>query len=158
MEQGNVPVVPWGMPVLSRGAHPGPGHGGCFMEIASVLAGEPWSDHPSCTQPLLACLARSVNDLVDHAARWEMTAWIPQVVGATRQHPLVTASMVAVVSRYGRYWLPRDRGVRRAGKRAGRRAAAWHSGSRWRRAWLWCSDPVFRDRGWQIRPDRKSVV
>ena len=53
------------MPVLSRGGHRSPRKGACFMELASFLAGEPWSDHPSCTHPLLASLARDVNDHVD---------------------------------------------------------------------------------------------
>ncbi len=32
------------------------------MELASYLAGERWSDHPACTHPLLAAVARDVND------------------------------------------------------------------------------------------------
>ena len=32
------------------------------MELASYLAGERWSAHPPCTHPLLAALARDVND------------------------------------------------------------------------------------------------
>ena len=42
------------VPVLSRGKHRNPRKGACFMEFASYLAGEPWSDHPACTHPLLA--------------------------------------------------------------------------------------------------------
>ena len=30
------------------------------MEFASFLAGERWSDHPACTHPLLAGVARDV--------------------------------------------------------------------------------------------------
>jgi hypothetical protein len=50
------------LPVLSRGKHRNPRRGACFMELASFLAGERWSDHPSCTHPLLAEVARNVND------------------------------------------------------------------------------------------------
>ena len=32
------------------------------MEMASYLAGERWSDHPKCTHPLVASVARMVND------------------------------------------------------------------------------------------------
>ena len=46
-------TLPDGMPVLSRGRHRTPRRGACFMEFASLLAGERWSDHPSCTHPLL---------------------------------------------------------------------------------------------------------
>ena len=42
------------VPVLSRGKHRNARRGACFMEMASFLAGERWSDHPSCTHPLLA--------------------------------------------------------------------------------------------------------
>ena len=50
------------VPVLSRGKHRSPRKGACFMELASYLAGERWSAHPACTHPLLAALARDVND------------------------------------------------------------------------------------------------
>ena len=51
------PVV---LPILSRGKHRSPRKGACFMEFASLLAGERWSDHPACTHPLLAAVARHV--------------------------------------------------------------------------------------------------
>ena len=53
-----------------RGSHRSPRRGACFMEFASYLAGERWSDHPACTDPVLASLARGVNDnLTDAPAR-----------------------------------------------------------------------------------------
>lgn len=51
------------------------------MEMASVLAGERWSDHPACTHPLLAELARDVNDRISDAGRQELAPLIPSVVG-----------------------------------------------------------------------------
>jgi hypothetical protein len=51
------------------------------MEFASFLAGERWSDHPSCTHPLLAQLARRVNDLIGDEERQQLTPLIPVVVG-----------------------------------------------------------------------------
>ncbi len=74
-------TLPDGMPVLSRGRHRSPKRGACFMELASVLAGERWSDHPSCTHPLLAELAREVNDRISDAGRQQLTPLIPSVVG-----------------------------------------------------------------------------
>jgi hypothetical protein len=47
------------LPLLSRGKHRSPLKGACFMEFASMLAGERWSDHPACTHPLLAAVAPS---------------------------------------------------------------------------------------------------
>lgn len=73
--------VPDSLPVLSRGKHRSPRKGACFMEMASVLANEPWSDHPSCTHPLLAGLARLVNDNTSDHNRGELAVLIPSVVG-----------------------------------------------------------------------------
>ena len=73
--------VPDGVPVLSRGRHRSPRRGACFMEFASFLAGERWSDHPSCTHPLLAQLARQVNDHIGDADRQQLVPLIPMVVG-----------------------------------------------------------------------------
>jgi hypothetical protein len=51
------------------------------MEMASVLAGEPWSDRPKCTHPLLAHLARMVNDYTGDEGRGRLAPHIPSVVG-----------------------------------------------------------------------------
>ena len=72
--------IPDGLPVLSRGKHRSPRRGACFMEMASVLAAEPWSDHPKCTHPLLAHLARLVNDYTSDQHRGELAVLIPSVV------------------------------------------------------------------------------
>jgi hypothetical protein len=73
------------LPTLSRGKHRTPRKGGCFMEFASLLAGEPWSDHPACTHPLLAAVARHVNDLTSDAGRPRLAGLIPSVIGLTGQ-------------------------------------------------------------------------
>ena len=70
-----------GVPVLGRGKHSSPRRGACFMEFASYLAGERWSDRPRCTHPLLAQLARLVNDGVDDEHRAQLVPLIPDVVG-----------------------------------------------------------------------------
>lgn len=73
--------IPDQLPVLSRGKHRNPRKGACFMELASYLAGEHWSDHPSCTHPLLVALARGVNDYTSDAARSQLAELIPSVIG-----------------------------------------------------------------------------
>jgi hypothetical protein len=75
------------MPVLSRGKHRTARSGGCFMEFASYLAGESWSDHPNCTHPLLASLARMVNDCSSDYARSRLVPLIPDVIGLTSDDP-----------------------------------------------------------------------
>ncbi len=83
--------APDSMPVLSRGRHRNPRRGACFMELASYLAGERWSDHPPCTHPLLADLARRVNDLSSDAGRRALAPLIPSVIGRLGGGPEVDA-------------------------------------------------------------------
>jgi hypothetical protein len=73
--------------MLGRGKHRNPKKGACFMELASFLAGERWSDHPQCTHPLLAMLARAVNDLTSDEARPRLAPLIPSVIGLTSDDP-----------------------------------------------------------------------
>lgn len=80
---GSPPTVPEVLPVLSRGKHRNSRKGACFMEMASVLAGERWSDHPRCTHPLLGELARHVNDCTSDDNRQRLAVMIPSVVGLT---------------------------------------------------------------------------
>ena len=75
------------MPILSPGRHRSPRRGACFMEFASYLAGERWSDHPACTHGTLAHMARMVNDWTSEAGRARLTPLIPSVVGLTSDDP-----------------------------------------------------------------------
>ena len=91
--------VPLSLPVLSRGKHRGPRRGACFMEFAAFLAGERWSDHPQCTHPLLATLARCVNDLTSDEARPLLAPLIPSVIGLTSDDLRVDARVALVTAR-----------------------------------------------------------
>ncbi|MFC4555555.1 hypothetical protein [Georgenia faecalis] len=75
------------LPMLARGKHRNPRKGACFMELASFLAGERWSDSPPCTHPLLAHLARLVNDLTDDTDRPQLAPLIPSVIGLRSTDP-----------------------------------------------------------------------
>ena len=77
------------VPILSRGKHRNPRKGACFMEFASYLAGERWSDHPACTQGTLAHLARMVNDRTSDTGRGRLAPLVPQVIGLTSDDPLL---------------------------------------------------------------------
>ncbi|MGZ0146308.1 hypothetical protein ACXJJ3_04505 [Kribbella sp. WER1] len=83
------------VPVLSRGKHRSPRKGACFMEFASYLAGEPWSDHPACTHPLLAGVARDVNDCTSDSGRSRLAPLIPSVIGLTPEDPHVVPLVTA---------------------------------------------------------------
>lgn len=83
------------IPLLSRGKHRSPRKGGCFMEYASLLAGERWSDHPRCTHPLLATVARAVNDFTSDSGRSRLVGLIPSVIGLQGTDPRVN-TVVAI--------------------------------------------------------------
>lgn len=91
--------VPDGVPVLSRGRHRSSRKGACFMEMASFLAGERWSDHPTCTHPVLATLARCVNDMLDEAHRQRLVTMIPEVVGLNPDDRRVPTALVLTAAR-----------------------------------------------------------
>jgi len=74
-------AVPDLVPTLSAGRHRSARRGACFMEFASFLAGERWSDHPNCTDPTLSTLARAVNDTVRDDRRGELVSDVPRVIG-----------------------------------------------------------------------------
>jgi len=75
------------LPTLSAGRHRNPKRGACFMEYASFLAGERWSDHPGCTHPVLGTIARGVNDFISDDARDALLPLVPRVVGLNHDDP-----------------------------------------------------------------------
>jgi hypothetical protein len=86
------------LPILSAGRHRNAKRGACFMEFASYLAGERWSDRPACTHPTLAALARLVNDLSSDDARSKLSVHISSVVGLNgndRRIPTLIAILAA---------------------------------------------------------------
>src|SRR3954463_10897896 len=85
----NAPRIPDLVPTLGAGKHRTPRKGACFMEMASYLAGERWSDQPRCTHPLLAELAREVNDHVADDNRQRLVPLVPSVIGMTSDDPHV---------------------------------------------------------------------
>lgn len=79
--------VPAGLPLLSAGRHRRPRDGACMMELVSLLAGERWSDAPACTHPLLARLARLVNDATSDDARHRLVPLVTALVGLRPRRP-----------------------------------------------------------------------
>jgi hypothetical protein len=68
------------------------------MELASFLAGERWSDRPDCTHPLLAALARDINDHVGDEARREIAPLAPEVIGLNLRDPIIDALLAREVA------------------------------------------------------------
>ena len=54
---------------LSKGKHASPEDGACVMELASMLAGEPFTDHPASACPVIGSFLRSYNDSIDETRR-----------------------------------------------------------------------------------------
>jgi uncharacterized protein YjiS (DUF1127 family) len=67
---------------LSKGKHISPDDGACVMELASMLAGEPFSDHPACACPVIGSFLRAYNDSLDDGRRQDLYAYASKVVGS----------------------------------------------------------------------------
>jgi uncharacterized protein YjiS (DUF1127 family) len=67
---------------LSKGKHISPEDGACVMELASMLAGEPFSDHPACACPVIGSFLRAYNDSLDDERRQDLYAYAAKVVGS----------------------------------------------------------------------------
>jgi hypothetical protein len=50
------------------------------MEVASMLAAEPFSDEPRCVCPVIAEFLRTYNDQIDHARRQDLYEYASLVV------------------------------------------------------------------------------
>ncbi len=66
---------------LSKGKHTSPEEGACVMELASMLAGEQFSDHPGCACPVIGSFLRAYNDSIDDDHRQDLYAYASKIVG-----------------------------------------------------------------------------
>src|SRR5437763_16428599 len=73
---------------LSRGRHTSPEVGVCRMELASMQAGERFSDHPRAVSPTIACLLRWYNDLLDDERRQDLRQYADRIIGTADQPAL----------------------------------------------------------------------
>src|SRR4051812_6054004 len=98
---------------LSQGKHRDPDHGACVMELASMLAGEPFSDRPRCVDPVIAAFLRTYNDGLDDRRRQDLYPLAAEVVG-TRTVSSVQAERARLCLRWAqeRFTTP-QRGVKR---------------------------------------------
>ncbi|MFC5062882.1 hypothetical protein [Actinomycetospora atypica] len=110
---------------LSRGPHADPTAGACLMERVSAIAGEPFSDRPSCTHPALAALAQQVNDRVSDAARDRLLALAPALADAADDDPRAAWRLVAVCAEHALALAPGDHLATRLRARAARADRRW---------------------------------
>ncbi|MCE3556175.1 hypothetical protein LWC33_32630 [Pseudonocardia sp. RS11V-5] len=133
---GRVERAPHGLPLLTRGSHQGPANGSCLMEYVSVLAGTSFSDHPRCTHPALATVARMVNDQIgDDELRSRLALLAPDLIeigpGELRTTDAVVACCLSAATATG----PLGRGPARRLNRSWRRLRLLSGDDPWTRIW-----------------------
>jgi hypothetical protein len=74
---------------LARGKHTTPRGGACVMELASMLAGEEFTDRPASVCPVVAAFLRAYNDAIDDRRRQDLYGYASAAVG-TRASAAVT--------------------------------------------------------------------
>jgi hypothetical protein len=70
---------------LSKGKHAFPEDGACVMELASMLAGEEFSDHPVSVCPVIGAFLRAYNDWIDDDRRQDLYEYASKVVGSREE-------------------------------------------------------------------------
>jgi hypothetical protein len=77
----SIVVLPSGQRVrLTPGRHGSPGEGACVVELASILAAEPFSDQPRCVDPVIASYLRAWNDRVAYADRQRLAPFATRII------------------------------------------------------------------------------
>ncbi|HET8673939.1 MAG TPA: hypothetical protein VFL87_09900, partial [Thermoleophilaceae bacterium] len=66
---------------LARGRHQSPDQGACVMELASMLADEPFSDHPRSVCPVIGAFLRAYNDGLPDDRRQDLYEYAAKSVG-----------------------------------------------------------------------------
>jgi hypothetical protein len=76
------------------------------MEYTALLAGERFSDHPRCTHPALAALARQVNDRLSQSARPELVTRAPTLATIGPHTPGVAAAVATAACELAAWDVP----------------------------------------------------
>jgi len=73
---------------LGPGRHDGPGAVVCIMELAAMLSGERFSDHPVSVCPVIGSLLRAYNDNLDDRRRQDLYRYAAEAVFTREDFPL----------------------------------------------------------------------
>ena len=76
---------------LSRGKHSSPADGACVMELASMLAGEQFTDHPESVCPAIGSFLRAYNDSVSDERRQDLYDRAPRGLSGAAARPRSSA-------------------------------------------------------------------
>lgn len=121
---------------LRRGRHSAPEKGACVVELASMLAGERFSDHPRSVCPVIASYMRTVNDYLDDEERQELYPYAAAIVGSRTSRRLS--------ARRGRLCFSWLQGLGESSPPMGRLLARWLSS---REAAVLCARAALREGG-----------
>src|SRR5579884_3570228 len=69
---------------LGPGRHPRPGKVVCVLELASMLAGDRFSDRPASVCPVIGAILRAYNDNVDDRRRQDLYRFAADAVDTRR--------------------------------------------------------------------------
>src|SRR5689334_2689856 len=73
---------------LARGRHATRHAGVCVMELASMLADEPFSDRPASVSPTIGAFLRTYNDGLDEERRQDLYSVAAAIVGSARRRAI----------------------------------------------------------------------
>jgi hypothetical protein len=103
---------------LGVGRHDKPGAVVCVMELASMIAGERFTDRPSSVCPVLGSILRSYNDNLDDQRRSDLYRYAAEAVGTRGDFSLQLRRAELAIdwarTRYARRGLGRRGRARRA--------------------------------------------
>jgi hypothetical protein len=66
---------------LASGRHVSPVHGVCVLELAAMLAGEQFTDHPRSVSNVIGTFMRGYNDMIDDRRRQDLYEYAAKVLG-----------------------------------------------------------------------------
>jgi hypothetical protein len=116
---------------LSKGRHAAPDDGACVMELASMLAGEPFSDHPASVCPVIGSFLRAYNDSIDDERRQDLYAYAAHIVGTRApisvQRERADRLAKWAVEMQGRHWTRRFQPLARLRTASLRRQPSAHT-------------------------------
>jgi hypothetical protein len=107
-EEVHMPPVSYQTIKLSRGRHSSPEHGACVMELASMLAGESFSDHPRSVSRPIASFLRGYNDLLDDRRRLDLYRYAAQTVGTAASAQIEEARVARLLAWGDESWRQRS--------------------------------------------------
>jgi hypothetical protein len=65
---------------LDAGGHSNPADGHCLLEVVSMLAGQPFNDHPPCVSPVLRSYGIALNDRWNDEQRQKLLPYAPRLL------------------------------------------------------------------------------